>query len=444
MPALISDDDAYYALDIVKRICAEVGPGLPGSSQERDRAEVIKKELESHLGIENVVVEDFTLAPEAFLNIYPGLFMLIAAMLNISIGRFTIVSPWFTTIAALVLSILSPLIFITEFFFGKELVDPFFKQKLSQNVIGTLHKPGNKNLKRLLILSGHHDSAPENNCLRLLSAVNRLFPSLRSRRDSTQEDTRLRILGAIFYCISGTFFLGFVTMLVMSILQLAGVITGNSSIVRIGTLGWILLLYPMLPSILFGLFSIKAEQNEGTVPGAVDNLAASALAVAVCRFLAQNPSCIPDDMEIRFISFGSEEAGLRGSRRYVERHRDELKRMDARLLNFEMVAHPEITILTSDKNGTVKNSPEMVRSLVGAAERAEVPYKVQAAFLGTGTDAGSFSHAGLKAAALVPFKIPQQLVAFYHQKWDGPENLTVEPLLNVLKLTVEWIRCGGE
>ena len=123
------------------------------------------------------------------------------------------------------------------------------------------------------------------------------------------------------------------------------------------------------------------------MPGAVDNLSASALAVAMCRFLVQNPSFIPDDTEIRFISFGSEEAGLRGSRRYVARHLDELKRLDARLLNFEMVAHPEINILTADVNGTVKNSPEMVNSVVAAAERAGVPYKVQSASLGVGTDA---------------------------------------------------------
>ena len=158
----------------------------------------------------------------------------------------------------------------------------------------------------------------------------------------------------------------------------------------------------------------------------------------------KNPSYIPDDTEIRFVSFGSEEAGLRGSRRYVERHLDELKRLDARLLNFETVAHPEIAILTSDVNGTVKNSPEMVKSVVAAAERAGVPYKVKSAFLGGGTDAGPFSQAGLKATTLLPFKVPQQMVAFYHQKWDTPEILTIEPLLNVLKLTFEWVRNGGE
>jgi hypothetical protein len=40
--------------------------------------------------------------------------------------------------------------------------------------------------------------------------------------------------------------------------------------------------------------------------------------------------------------------------------------------------------------------------------------------------------------------MPQQMVAFYHQKWDGPEALTIEPLFNVLKLVFEWVHCGGE
>jgi len=164
----------------------------------------------------------------------------------------------------------------------------------------------------------------------------------------------------------------------------------------------------------------------------------------MCRFLVEKPSCIPDDTEIRFISFGSEEAGLRGSRHYVERHLDELKHLDARLLKFETVARPEIAILTSDVNGTVKNSPEMVKSVIAVAERAGVPYKVKSAFLGVGSDAGPFSKAGLKATTLLPFKVPQQMVTFYHQKWDGPEILTIEPLLNVLKLTFEWVHNGGE
>ena len=439
----IATQDAQYALELVKAICAQVGPGLPGSSQERERAEIFKQELESHLGTGNVRIEEFSFAPGAFLNLFPGLFLLMAVLLNMSIDRFMGVSPWLTAMAALVLSILSPMLFILEYILGLELVDPLFKKKQSQNVIGTLRKPGSNNFKRLLILSGHHDSAPENTWLGMLNHVNRLL-SQRGSRDSARENTRLRYLGTIFYIFSATFFIGFATMLVMSTIQLTGMIVDNADVVRAGTLGWVLLIYPMAPAIIYGLFTIRGRKDGGKVPGAADNLSASALAVAMCRFLVKNPSCIPEDTEIRFISFGSEEAGLRGSRRYVERHLDELTRLDARLLNFETVAHPVICILTSERNGTVKVSPEIVKSAVAAAEGAGVPYKTLPASIGVANDAAPFSQAGLKATTLLPFQTPQQMVAFYHQKWDGPEVLTIEPLLNVVKLTSEWIRNGGE
>jgi len=204
------------------------------------------------------------------------------------------------------------------------------------------------------------------------------------------------------------------------------------------------MVYPVLPAVIFAIFFTRKGKNGGNVPGAADNLSASALSVAMCRFLVKNTSYIPADTEIRFISFGGEEAGFRGSRRYVKRHADELKRLDVRLLNIETVASPEVVLLTSDINGTVKNSPEMVKSVIAAAERARVPFKVKPATLGTANDSGPFSQAGLKAMTLLAFKIPQQMVAFYHQKWDRPEILTIEPLLNVLKLTLEWIHNEGE
>ena len=66
-----NENDAQYAIDLVKKICSKVGPGLPGSPQEQERASVIKEELESHLGAENVAVEEFTFAPFPFVGSYP-------------------------------------------------------------------------------------------------------------------------------------------------------------------------------------------------------------------------------------------------------------------------------------------------------------------------------------------------------------------------------------
>ena len=420
MPEIITDSDAQYAFDIVKAICTEVGPGLPGSSQERKRAAMIERELASHLGTRNVIVEEFTLAPGAFLGSLPAsaVCMLVAALLNISVGRLASGLAWLPALAALALSILAVLLVFLEYMRYDEFVDPLFKKTQSVNVIGALRPAGTQNVKRLLILSGHHDSALEN--------------------------TWFRTLGYGFYVTLPTVTIGLAVMLAMSAIQLLGAILSNANLVQFGTLGWLLLIYPIVPAMIFAGFFSRGRKNGGIVPGAADNLSACALAVAMCRFLVKNPAYIPANTEIRFISFGSEEAGLRGSRRYVARHLEELKRLDARLLNFETVAHPEIGILTTDVNG-VENAPQMVKSVAAAAARAGVPFKVKSYPTGGGgSDAGSFSQAGLKATTLLPFNVPQQIVAFYHQKRDTPEVLTLEPLLNVLKLALEWVCNGGE
>lgn len=311
-----------------------------------------------------------------------------------------------------------PFLFIFEFVLSLEPADPLFRKRKSINVIGKLRQPGVKTISRLLIISGHHDSAPEN--------------------------TWLRYIGYGLFILLAAFFIGYIIILATSIVKLLGMITDNAAVMHAGTLEWVLLACPIAPAIIFALFFTRKGKDGGNVPGAADNFSASALSVEMCRFLARNTSYISAGIEIRFISFRAEEAGCRGSRRYLKYHLNELKRLDARMLNTETIASQEFVILSSEINGTVKNSPEMVKSLVKAAQIAEIPFKIKPATLGTANDSGSFSKEGIKAATILGFKIPQQLVVFYHQKWDSPEILAVEPLLNMLKLTLEWIQQRGE
>ncbi len=418
MPDSITPEDAQYALDFVKSICSRVGPGLPGTPQERQRAEMIKMELEKHLGAANVAVEEFTFAPDPFLGSYPGVIcMLLAIVLNISTRYLVGALAWISSMVALVLTVLTAVLFIIEFIQGREVFDPLYPHRQSINVIGTLRNSASDNVRHLLILSGHHDSA--------------------------FQLTWLRYLGYGFFVFFAIYIFGFITLLVKELIQLVGLIMGDDAIVQAGTLGWVVLIIPILPAIIFAMFLTSGRKNGGIVPGAADNLSASALAVSMSRFLVNHPDCVPADTEIRFISFGAEEACIRGSRRYVKRHLDELRHLDVRVLNYEIIVHPVISIITSDVGG-VKNSPEMIESAIAAAQRADIPYKVVSSpNVGGGTDAGAFSEVGLKAVTLMPFKSPQQMVAFYHQDRDTPDVLTLEPLLNVLKLSLEWVRSGG-
>ena len=418
MSERISTDDAQYALDLVRAICTQAGPGLPGTPQERARAGIIEQELAAHLGAENVVTEDFTLAPGAFYNTYPAVAcMLIAVALNLSIGRIPGIPPWVISAAALLFALFMPVSFTLEFLLSLEVFDPLFPKRQSVNVIGSLRKPGTRDIKRLIILSGHHDSAPQNNWL--------------------------RYTGRGFFVLSGIFVLGMIALVVMCLIQLIGVILGNEEVIRLGTLGWLLMVFPIGPAIIYAAFLNGGMQDGGVVPGAADNLSACGVVVAMSRYLANNPSDIPDETEIRFITFGSEEAGLRGSRRYVKAHLDELKALDTRLMNYEIIAYPEIAILAADVNGTLKFFPEMVSGAVAAAQRAGIPYKIGAGGIGAGSDAAPFTRAGLKSVTLLAFKTPQQQLAFYHQDRDTPDVLSIEPLLNTLKLTLEWVKNKG-
>ena len=147
MPEGITSRDSEYALELVRKICSEVGPGLPASPQERQRAEIIKSELETHLGVENVGMEEFTLAPGAFLSTTPGVIcMFVAALLNVTIGRFTGISPWITSLMALLFALITPVSFILEFLLCREATDPLYPKKQSINLIGRLHKPGSGNV----------------------------------------------------------------------------------------------------------------------------------------------------------------------------------------------------------------------------------------------------------------------------------------------------------
>lgn len=194
-----------------------------------------------------------------------------------------------------------------------------------------------------------------------------------------------------------------------------------------------LVLYPL--ALVFGLVFVEHPPagTGGSVPGAVDNLSGSALAVAVGRVLRRHPELVPPGVEVRLVSFACEEAGVRGSTRYVRAHLEELKRSGAVCVNFDSIADPEVQIFKTDCNGVVRHSPRVVEALQRAAEAAGVPHRVaRFPFGGGGSDALAFSRAGVEAACLYSMRVPSQMVEFYHQRFDTPDKLSREGTRNAL------------
>jgi hypothetical protein len=214
----------------------------------------------------------------------------LAALLNVAAGAWQAGRP--VRRHALAFSILSHGVVVVEFILGREFIDSLFPHQRSVNVIGRLRRPDTQVVKRLLIVSGHHDSAWKT----LVS-----LPGLWGHFPVGHLVGRAARSAAV--CL----------------VQLAGLVAGEAGLVSAGTLGWILLAYPVAPAACTPPSSTGDGRGGGNVPGRpyLYRLRPGGDHEPVLAHLTL-PATRRN--EIRFITFGAEEAGLRGSRRYVARH----------------------------------------------------------------------------------------------------------------------------
>ncbi len=372
---------------------------------------IVKSELETMT--DTVNVEEFTCAPASFFGWFRvGVVLAVVSAIFYNLS-FTPINPVLFAGLAFGIGVFIFLMMIFEFFLYDEFIDVLFRKKRSQNVIGRLKCHGDP--KRILIFSGHHDSAP--------------------------EFTWLRHLKFGYYIAEGFLIYGVIGLLANSVINLASILMSFPTPEWVTIHFYILMFVVLPPSFIFGIFWAGSTKNGGKVPGAVDNLSAVSCALAVGRILKNHRDLIPPDTEVRLISFGSEEAGTRGSANYVRAHLAELKEKDVRCLNIETISEPRITIFKSDLNAALRTSPELVKQVMTAADNAHVPYRVKPfPFGGGGTDAIPFTRKGLKCVSIYSLKAPAQMIAFYHQRTDNYDKLNKEALQNVMKIALELVR----
>ena len=412
MTEWIQAEDLTFACEFIKRICVDIGPGSPCSPQEHARAAAIKSELGRVA--DETGEERFTCAPDAFLKwfSFASTLSIVAAFFYFLglLPKFPLV---FTTLG-LAIAIFIVLILIFEFFLFREFIDGLYPRKPSENIVGVIHPKSRGKAKRLLILSGHHDSALRFNYLHFFKNG--------------------------YYVAEGILIFGVG-------LFAAGVFLRWIALVFSLPWNWLTLLFPwyviiFLPVCVFiGFTFTEKEKNGGSVPGAIDNLSAVSILLMIGRILRRHPELQPEDTEIRLVTFGCEEAGTRGSRAYVRAHEAELRAADAVVVNIESIYDPEIEIFTGDRNGTLRNSPDIVEGLARAAQAAGAPSRISHfPFAGGGTDALPFREKGIRAGCLFSMKIPSQMVQFYHQPSDTYDKVNPTALRNAAEIALEFIR----
>ncbi|MHA1271458.1 MAG: M28 family metallopeptidase [Candidatus Helarchaeota archaeon] len=421
MKIKISEEDSNYMYNFIDNIIKTFGPRIPGSKAEARAAEYIKKEMEPIC--DEVSIEPFKFHPTAFLGwIKITIILVMLSLISyFSIPLFQGFNYFYSisivlSVISVILNIVGFLIIWNEFFNYREYIDKFFRERESQNVIGKIKTKGE--LKKILLFSGHHDSALQFNLLRYLKY--------------------------------GYVIILFIALIVLflwigvSIIHLILTILGLPLILH-RIIFWIIII--ATPSLIGCYFFVWNEKWANTVPGAVDNLSAVAVVLGLGKYLKKHPEIIPKNTEIRLISFGSEEAGLRGAYRYAARHLDELKKYDAELVNMDgVMSNTAIQVLENEPTTRTRHSKEVVNKIIAAAELVEIPINKFGAGLvekivgqiSGGTDAAAFSKAKIKAANISSMEFTK-FVKFYHQPSDTIDMIQKGSLEKVLSICIGYI-----
>ena len=420
MKVEISKELDDYMHDFVKKVIDNVGPRMPCSPQEAKAAQIIKEEFE--ITCDDVAVEPFTCHPKAFL----GWIKVDVIMVSISLLLYLLMQIFLDHILVLIFAIISsilaflPILVVRQEFFNyQEFIDPLFRKKSSQNVIGSFKSKGE--LKKILIFSSHMDTA--------------------------LEFTLLKLIGWLFIPVA---FIGVFTMFIWLILSLVnlvfivlGLLTLKSFFLPIVI--WLLIIG--IPCLVTLFFFVPLGDKGNVVPGAVDNMSSCSIVQALALYLKDNRDIIPDNTEIRLISFGCEESGLRGSYRYAAAHLEELKKYDAYVVNMDGIETPDgFHVVEYEPTTKTRHSEEVVQKLMIAAQDVGIDAprfgagkleKSVGKFSG-GSDAAAFSKAGIKAGFINSADWKNRS-SYYHQSTDTPDKIKKGTLANTLKICISFI-----
>jgi len=420
MEISVSKEESDFMYGFVKKIVKEIGPRMPCSPQEAKAAQIIKDEFKKTC--DDAIIESFSCHPKAFL----GWIKVDVMMVCTSMILYLVLQLFSDYIISLLIGIIIfslaflPLLILWEEFFNyKEFIDPFFRKKYSQNTIG-IFKPDGE-IKKIIIFSSHADSAIE---FKLQKILGYGFIPL--------------AFGGIFIMLIW-FALSFIILiiLILNIVVLKGIF--------FGTVIW--LLFIGTPCFIGLFFFVPLGDKGNVVPGSVDNLSSCAVIQGLGRYLNTHRENIPEHTEIRLISFGCEESGLRGAFRYVEKHGNELKKKDALVFNMDGLETPDkFHAIEFEPTTRTWHSQEVIQRIIDAAESVGVTVprlgagKLEKTLgrLSGGSDAAAFSKAGIKAGFLnsADWKTRSN---YYHQSEDTPDKIKPGTLETALKICIAFL-----
>ncbi|HPN18305.1 MAG TPA: M20/M25/M40 family metallo-hydrolase [Chitinophagales bacterium] len=371
-------------INFIQDIITRFGGRYFGSEQEKKAqyytAEVMKKYCDK------VDVEEFQSPLEAHfqaLKIFCVLYVIVLVQIRIDIR------------IAAVLGILNTILFLGHFVTYRHWLDFLFPNKPSWNVIGDVEPM--ETATSTIIIAGHMDSVKE-----------------------FKWWYRLKQTGAVLSVIAG---------IQISLLGLYALLAVFITAAWFSYIWWLFLL---LTPVLIVFYDMHGKE---VVDGASDNLSGVAVAVEMAKIFSVNKL---KNTRVRVISFGSEEAALRGSFAYAKKHKQQLLDEKAFLFNLDSMKDLEhLTVVSSEINTLVFYKNEYLQLVENAFKATNTAYKKLPLGVGA-TDASAFHIHGLPAIAVIGMD-SEHLDPTYHTRLDKIECLNPETMEAMKRVLVNFI-----
>ncbi len=386
-----------FAKKSITRICNEIGPRKPGSPEELKAQELMAKELGKYC--EDVKIEEFKVHRQGFM----GFIAFTVACAVASVFTYAFANP----VISLILVILGIIPLVLEFVMYKRFIDPLFPVQTSHNVVAKRAPKGE--IKKRFIIVGHSDSQFEWTLNYLLGGVG-------------------------MKCVLIPAVVGLIADLVIAIIGI--ICAGTDGALYAAEPRWLMILGFVVGCVFipFQLGFLLFQNPFKSVPGANDNLTGCYTAISVAKAMGETDTRF-ENTELVVICSGSEEAGLRGAKAYVEAHEAELKEIETCVVACDTFRDLEtMAVYDRDMSGTVKHDYGAKHLVQNAGKNCGYDLHFESVYIGA-SDAAAFTQKGIKAtgfAAMDP--TPPR---YYHTRLDAPDLLREEAIAAGIEIMIE-------